>query len=72
MRILASSAFVIMLSAALPFWYTGGVQTEWSWSLKISLLLAPPMPSDPPMHREAAATQQVMLGRGTRRGAPRF
>ena len=51
--------------------YTGGNQT--SWFLKVSLFLTDPDPLEKPsMHREAAATQQVMPGPGGRAAAPRF
>jgi hypothetical protein len=62
-----------MVSAAGDLLYTGGIQT--AWSLKSSLFLTNPDPPETPsMHREAAATQQVMPGpgEGTCRGRPAF
>ena len=69
MRILASSAFVMIASAAGLFLHTGGFQAFWSF--KLSLFLTDPDPPETPMHREAAS-QHLMAAasRGTNQRGP--
>ena len=69
MRILASSAFVMIASAAGLFWYTGAFQALSSIKLSLSLT-DPDPPESPPMHREAPR-QQLMAAHTGRAVRPR-
>ena len=69
MRILASSAFVMIASAAGLFWYTGAFQALSSIKLSVSLT-DPDPPELPPTHREAPR-QQLMAAHTGRAVRPR-
>ena len=69
MRILASSAFVMIASAAALFWYTGAFQALSSIKLSVSLT-DPDPPELPPTHREAPR-QQLMAAHTGRAVRPR-
>ena len=69
MRILASSAFVMIASAAGLLLYTGAFQALSSIKLSVSLT-DPDPPGLPPMHREAPR-QQLMAAHTGRAVRPR-